>query len=118
MRTAHRCRRILQDLADVVFPPTEEIRKNNGKVIKLGKDNYINRILAFVEDTSSSERFNHIVGVQLNFLGDRLDSIFQAAQKGSHNNILDQKEADRYVVYTYLIIGDILEPLGPKKKTL
>jgi hypothetical protein len=107
----HSCRRILQDLADAVFPPaSDRVKEVAGKqrTIKLGKDNYINRIMAFVEDRSNSERFQDIVGSHLSFLGDRLDSVFQAAQKGSHDVIVTRDEADRYVVYTYLVVGDVL----------
>jgi hypothetical protein len=111
----HGCRRILQDLADAVFPPQEEDRivyfGGKQKKVKLGKDNYINRIMAFVDDHSSSGRFNDIVGSNLSFLGDRLDAAFQAAQKGSHDIIISREEADRYVVYTYLIVGDVLSLL-------
>ena len=107
----HSCRRILNDLADAVFPPQEDrIVSGNGgsKTIKLGKENYINRIIAFVENHSDSERFHDIVGSHLHFLGNRLDSVFKAAQKGSHDTIITQEEADRYVVYTYLLVGDVL----------
>ena len=108
----HSCRRILQDLADVIFPSVDEGRivKKDGKeiTIKLGKENYINRIVAFVQNKSDSERFEEIVGSNLRYLGDRLDSTFRAAQKGSHENIMSRDEADRYVVYTYLLVGDIL----------
>ena len=107
----HSCRRILQDLADAIFPVQEDrIIETSGKpkTIKLGKDNYINRLIAFVEDNSSSARFQHLVGSHLNFLGDRLDSVFQAAQKGSHDQIISREEADRYVIYTYLVVGDVL----------
>jgi hypothetical protein len=107
----HSCRRILQDLADVLFPAQEDrIKEINGKqrTIKLGKDNYINRLSAFVEDNSDSGRFQGIVGSHLGFLGDRLDSVFQAAQKGSHEHIISKEEADRYVIYTYLVVGDLL----------
>ena len=107
----HSCRRILQDLADAIYPAREDKVIEAGgkpKTIKLGKDNYINRIIAFVEERSGSERFSHIVGSHLGFLGDRLDSVFQAAQKGSHDVIVSQVEADRYVVYTYLTVGDVI----------
>ena len=111
----HSCRRILQDLADAIFPPREDRIIDSGgkqKTIKLGKDNYINRLISFVEDNSDSERYQHIVGSHLGFLGDRLDSVFQAAQKGSHDTIVTKEEADRYVVYTYLVVGDILSLRG------
>ena len=108
----HSCRRILEDLADALFPPTDQERtiqiEGKPRHIKLGKDQYINRIIAFVQDRSSSGRFQDLVGSHLTFLGDRLDSVFQAAQKGSHTTIISREEADRYVVYTYLLVGDIL----------
>ncbi|MDO9041996.1 MAG: hypothetical protein Q7U64_06595 [Desulfocapsaceae bacterium] len=106
----HSCRRILQDLADALYPPREDINKDvngNRRVIKLGPDNYINRLIAFLEERTDSKRFEEIVGSHLGFIGDRLDSVFQAAQKGSHS-VVSKEEADRYVVYTYLVIGDIL----------
>jgi hypothetical protein len=111
----HGCRRILQNLADVIFPPQKEDRiktEKGGKLtIKLGKEQYINRLIAFIEDHSSSTRFKHIVGSHLSFIGERLDSISKAAQKGTHDIIVSQQEADRYVIYTYMVVGDILSLL-------
>jgi hypothetical protein len=107
----HSCRRILQDLADSLFPPREnKTIEINGKAktIQLGPDHYINRLVSYIEERAESERFTAIVGSQLAFIGDRLDSVFKAAQKGSHAKIVSREEADRYVVYTYLIAGDIL----------
>jgi hypothetical protein len=107
----HSCRRLLQDLADALFPPTNERVveiKGETRRVKLDKDHYINRIIAFVSDASASRRFQDLVGSHLSFLGDRLDSVFLAAQKGSHSTIVSREEADRYVVYTYLLLGDIL----------
>lgn len=108
----HSCRRILQDTADALYPAREpKTIKVNGKEqkINLGSDNYINRLIAYVEDNSKSKRFEEIVGSHMKYLGERLDSIFQAAQKGSHDVISSQDEADRYVIYTYLVVGDILQ---------
>ena len=108
----HSCRRILQDLADAVFPAADEVRVKvvGGKEqqVKLGQDQYINRLVAYIEDNSSSERFEQIVGSHLKYIGERLESVFQAAQKGSHSTLVSREEADRYVVFTYLLVGDIL----------
>ncbi|UGQ28542.1 hypothetical protein [Acinetobacter calcoaceticus] len=108
----HSCRRILQDTADVIYPAREDKVLNPNstkpKVIKLGTDNYINRLIAYVEENTDSKRFEEIVGSHMRYLGERLDAIFQAAQKGSHDIISTREEADRYVIYTYLVIGDIL----------
>lgn len=108
----HSCRRILQDTADSLYPAREDKIVESGskpKTIKLGPDNYINRLIAYIEENSDSERFQHIVGSHLSYMGERLDAIFRAAQKGSHDVISSQDEADRYVVYTYLVVGDILK---------
>ena len=112
----HSCRRILQDLADFVYPAREDRKIDiNGreKVLKFGPDNYINRLVAFIEERSTSSRFHAVVGSQLRFIGERLDALFEAAQKGSHATISDRVEADRYVVYTYMIVGDILSLASP-----
>lgn len=112
----HGCRRILQDLADAIYPARGDAIVDVGgksKTIKLGPDNYVNRLIAFLQERSGSERFTDVVGSHLSFVGDRLDSVFKAAQKGSHANIVSREEADRFVVYTYLVIGDILSLREP-----
>jgi len=105
-------RRLLQDLADAVFPATDQARTvevdGKPKTIKLGVGNYKNRIMASVQDNSTSDRFGSLVGSHLGFLGDRLDAVYEAANKGAHTTIVSREEADRYVVYTYLLIGDVL----------
>lgn len=115
--SAHSCRRILQDLADVLFPPTNDRKTPNGKPIKLGPDNYINRLICFAEDQVESKTYTEVVGSQLKYLGHRLDSLFNAAQKGSHATISTREEAERYVVYTYMIVGDILRLANEENPT-
>jgi len=102
----HSCRRILENLADSLFPASSE-RVKDGKTIKLGPKNYKNRLLCYAEDRSGSGTFNAVVGSTLAFLEDRLDALFDAANKGTHAGI-SKNDADRYVIYTYLVIGDIL----------
>jgi hypothetical protein len=107
----HSCRRLLQDLADAIYAPRESKttkKKDKTIEIKLGPDQFINRLIAFIEEKSTSKNFNSIVGSNLEFIGNRLDAIFGAAQKGSHTIIQDRQEADRYVIYTYLVVGDIV----------
>ena len=108
---AHSCRRVLQYLADAVFPPQDKPRTrmvNDKEIeIRLGADQYINRLIAYIEDSSRSGRFREIVGAHLGYMGDRLDALFNSAQKGSHSTVT-KEEADRCVVYTYLLVGDIL----------
>lgn len=105
----HSCRRILKDLADAIYPPTKNIKKGiDGKSHELGEEQYINRIIEFITQKSKSETYIKIVGSHLRFIGDRLKSILEGSHKGTHTNITDREEANRIVVYTYLLLGDIL----------
>ncbi|WP_419148528.1 hypothetical protein [Pseudoalteromonas 'SMAR'] len=115
--SAHSCRRILQDLADALFPPTHDRKTPANKPIKLGPDNYINRLICYAEDQVKSKTYTEVVGSQLKYLGHRLDSLFNAAQKGSHSTISTREEAERYVVYTYMIVGDILRLANEENST-
>jgi hypothetical protein len=82
----HGCRRFLQDLADAVFPATDSTRTRHvgeKTITKAWERQHINRLLA------------------------------KAAQKGSHSDIVRKEEADRYVVYTYLLSGG--HSVSPKR---
>jgi len=117
----HSCRRILKDLADVVYPPREnKITNVNGeeKTIHLGKEHFLNRILTFIQENSTSERFSDIVGSHLKYIEDRLKSVLKATNKGTHETIVSREEADRYVVFTYLLIGDIISLKKAKLKNI
>ena len=107
----HSCRRILKNLADKLYPPTDKVIEKiiNGKKekIQLGKDQYVNRLMAFIECKSNSDTYKRIVGSNLEYIGNRLDSVCRAIHKGTHGEI-SKDEARRYVIYTYLLIGDIL----------
>jgi hypothetical protein len=114
----HSCRRILEDLADAVFPPLPDSRiKNvNGNKTKilLGKNNYINRLICFVEDNGATGCSTEVTCAHLNLMKSRLESLSSAANKGTHSDIVSQEEADRYVVYTYMLVGDILSLLDSR----
>lgn len=113
----HSCRRLLKDLADAVYAPRAAIARiiaGKPKEVLLGEDQYVNRLMTFAEEHSGSERFNDLVGANLTFLGDRLDSINSAANKGTHARVT-KEEADRYVIYSFLLVGDILSLLAPEE---
>lgn len=104
----HTCRRIIKEVADSLYPPSDEpVVLPGGKTIKVGEDQYINRMIQYIESKSTSERFKAIVGSHLKFIGERLDGVHEAANKGTHAEVT-LKEAERYIIYTYLVIGDIL----------
>ena len=64
-------------------------------------------MVLYCEEKSASSVFASVVGSTLNFIGDRLDAVFSSVQKGSHATVTHE-EAKRYVIYTYVIVGDLL----------
>ncbi len=105
----HSCRRILNDFADSIYPPSDEpIKLENGKTVKVGKDQYINRLVQFISSKSISETYATVVGSDLRSIGERLDAINNAVCKGTHSS-LTKDEASRYLIHTYLLIGDIIQ---------
>lgn len=104
----HTCRRIIKEVADVLYPPSDDpVTLPGGKKIQVGEEQYINRLIQYISNKSDSGSFKAIVGSHLRFIGERLDSVHSAANKGTHTEVT-LEEAERYIIYTYLIIGDIL----------
>lgn len=106
--SVHSCRRIIKDVADVLYPASDtEIDIGNGKKIKLNDENYIARLKQYIKENNTSEKFTKVVGSHLDFIGDRIDALYRSSTKGSHDKV-EQDEAERYVIYTYLLLADIL----------
>ena len=103
----HSCRRILVDLADALFPPRQEPVVVGGKGIKVGEEQYINRLVQFIAGKSESKTYRDVVGADLSNIGNRLDAINDAMCKGTHAEIT-KNEATRYIIHTYLLVSDIV----------
>ncbi len=103
----HTCRRIIIDLADVLYPPSDSPLIIGQKNIKVGKENYINRLVQFIVSKSGSETYADVVGADLSSIGNRLDAINDAVCKGTHTEIT-KDEASRYIIHTYLLLSDIV----------
>ncbi len=71
------------------------------------EEQYINRLIQYIESRSESSTYNAVVGSNLSYIGNRIDAINEAACKGTHAEI-DLNEAKSYIIYTYLLLGDIL----------
>lgn len=104
----HTCRKLLQDFADALYLPSDDKIQKNGKSIDIDKKAYINRLVNYIEDNASSDKFRQITNSNIEYIGKRLDAIYKATNKGSHKTITSLEEARRYVIYTYLFIGDVL----------
>jgi hypothetical protein len=103
----HSCRRILLDLADALYPPSDTPIQINGKPIKVGTDQYVNRLIQYISSKSNSDTYKDIVGSDLRSIGERLDAVNDAVCKGTHTDIA-KEEAQRYIIHTYFLISDII----------
>lgn len=101
------CRRFIESLADILYPATDE--KINGRV--LGKQNYINRLWAFMDKAIESESNREMAKAHIDYLGSWLQRIHKVSNKGVHAD-LDRLEAIKAVLHTYLMVGDILSYLN------
>ena len=99
--------RILLDLADALYPPSDTPIQTNGKTIKVGPDQYINRLIQYICSKSASKTYKDVVGADLKSIGERLDAINGAVCKGTHTDVT-KDEATRYIIHTYLLISDII----------
>jgi hypothetical protein len=105
---AYGCRVVMTDFADVVYPATKEKKLGyDEKEHDLGKNNYINRIIAFVQENIDSKSDKEFMKSHLIYLASFLNNVFVLANTGTHTEIT-QEQANRCVIYTYLALGDII----------
>lgn len=101
------CRRIIKAVADVIYPPKDE--KVAGR--KVGDQQYINRIWAFLDENMTSSSDKNLAKAHINYLGSFIEELNKKTSKGVHSDV-SHEEAVRTVLYTYLTLGDILDFTG------
>lgn len=101
------CRRVMNTVADAVFPArSEPYTDGSGRTRKVGEAEYINRLLAFIESKISSRSTCSILESQLKHLSAILDAIYSKACKGVHDEV-NPDEARLVLVQTYLFLAEI-----------
>ena len=104
---ASTCRRLLKLAADALRPSGPDVFLANGKRVTMGADNYINRLVAWIEASSWSDTAAAMIVADLEYLGRRLDAADGAGQKGAHDQV-SRFDASRFIAGTYLLLGDVL----------
>jgi uncharacterized protein (DUF2267 family) len=102
-QAAASCRRVLSDLADQLYPASNETRNGH----KLDQSRYVNRLWAYAEERMESDTNAALVGAGLTHLGERIDAVHKLACKGDHAD-LTVDEAYRCAVQTLLLVSDLL----------
>ena len=102
------CRRMLKAVADKLYPPSDEPIKKGKQEIKVGEEQFVNRLICYIEQNSTHETLDKITNANLDYIGNRLDSIINESCKGTHAEV-EKEEAERCFMHVYMLIGDILE---------
>lgn len=100
-------RRVIKAVADTLFPP----RKTKPGERKLGEEQYINRLWAFLDENLEHGSDKDLAKAHVDYLGSFLQRLNEKASKGVHAKVT-YEEAVRSVLYTYLTLGDVLEFSG------
>lgn len=97
------CRRILEFVADKLFPPINEERNGH----KLGPKNYRNRLMAIVEDQTKSATQVELIASGLDLFAEHVEKLQDLANKGIHAEI-QREGARRALLRTVFILDDIV----------
>ncbi|MCK4554996.1 MAG: hypothetical protein KAT83_00155 [Candidatus Aenigmarchaeota archaeon] len=108
-KVGHSCRSVLKSLADYVFPPQKKNYKTkDNNEIKVGDPQFINRLLAFVEQKLSGDK-RKLLQTEIQYIEPYLSQVVEFANMGEHNKKLEKFDAHLIAVHTYLIISQILK---------
>jgi hypothetical protein len=75
------------------------------------KEAYRNRLWQYIGEHESSKKTRKFVLDSIETLGQRLDDLDGLANRGVHDHVTAQ-DADRTIVQTYLLVGDLLRMRG------
>lgn len=109
-KVAHSCRRILQFVADKIFPPIDggKYTMKDGVVLQIGKTHINNRLCAFVDKKLSGDR-RKLLLAEAKYLNDYLINVADFTQMGEHKKDLEKFDANMIAIHTYIIISEILK---------
>lgn len=111
---AKACRDLIKATADALRQPGPDKEIDSGKrVIKMGNENYVNRLVDWIEEHSISATKKNLVKSDLEHLGERLDATAGSGNKGTHAKV-SKVDASRFIVGTYVLLGDILSLTNKK----
>lgn len=106
------CRRILEDLADAVYPPRKELVKGR----KVTDKEYRNRLWAYISDCLSS-RDKELLLSELDDVGRRVDKIDALANKGIHDKV-SLSEVRRLLLGEVILLYDLLTLAPPPMRSI
>ncbi len=102
------CRRIVKDVADALFPPSSTpFIDVEGKEHPVTENAYVNRIMARITQIIQCKSESKLFSSMYQYVDGFLSSMVAYASKGDHSEFT-KSDAVRCIIYTYLLLGDIL----------
>lgn len=102
------CRRVIDSFADAIYPPSEATIEIEGQPVRLGPQQHLNRVNAYIRERVSSES-------RRKRLRQSLTNVYDRVSSGVHKDITPE-EARSLFLETYILLGEILtlsEPPAP-----
>ena len=105
---AHECRRLIKIIADELCEAGNDYKMKDGTILKIGSDNTINRLRAYVDQKDGKLRKPLLE--KLNLLNELYSSNngAETMSSGVHGDI-SNTAAKMLVIYNYLILGEIIK---------
>lgn len=101
------CRRVLNTVADSLFPAqANQYVGADQKPRKVGPEQYNNRLLAYADARIASGSTSQLIKTQLGHLAARLDAVYEKACKGVHADVTVE-EARMVMIQTYLFLAEL-----------
>ena len=109
-RIAYDCREILKDFTDAIFKD-EYLQNNEIKPSRNQTKNKLHYTLRAI--TIESETTRKMLETQIEYLSNYVDNLDSFIQKNMHPDRFEvtKEDANRCVIYTYLVIADVLKLL-------
>lgn len=93
------CRRLIDSVADSLYPPTAESIEVEGRTVELGAQHHQNRLNVFIASrTQSTSRRKR--------LRQTLANLYERVSAGVHSDVIPS-EARALVLSTYLLLGEL-----------
>ncbi|PKA06379.1 hypothetical protein [Leptospira harrisiae] len=102
------CRRILKNLADLMYPASNvPIKGKDGKTRILTDEKYISRIIQFIHNSESGSISLKILVENIELFSTRIEDIYKITSKGVHADVT-KFEVFQCLEQLYLLTGDLL----------
>jgi hypothetical protein len=107
-KVGHSCRRMLEILADHVFPAKgQPFVGKDGKCHPINEQNYLNRLIAFLDEKTRGDERNLVEG-EVKLLASHLKGLNEEVCSVEHKKNLEKYRVNLVAVRTYIVVSELL----------